>query len=345
MKLLTLLSLILIVFFKTGNLLSANNLFNVDNILLEKSNSSNKQLTNQAIQEAFKKLNNRILLKEDILKISNLKLSSIKELVAFYKISKDSNDKENKVSYSITFDKNKIHNLFYEKGILYSDISDYEFYILPILIRENQIYIFSNNYFYENWKQSKKYDLIEFILPLENIEVIQKINIKRSNLLNLDLNSLFEEFPDKNVAIALIEYSTDDKNKIYLKSRIQNKIFTKNLNIQKKEPKISNFKEQIILEIKEEIINLVKSQNLIDIRTPSFLNARFDLDNKNNLAILNLKINKIELIQNLLVQELNKNYVNLKIKYLGKLEKLKTQLKNENINILFLNDQWVITIL
>ena len=34
------------------------------------------------------------------------------------------------------------------------------------------------------------------------------------------------------------------------------------------------FYEKIITEIKKEIINLVKLQNLIDVRTPSFLNAR-----------------------------------------------------------------------
>ena len=44
-------------FFKTGNLLSDNNLFNVNNILLEKKdNISNKQLANKAIKEAFDQL-------------------------------------------------------------------------------------------------------------------------------------------------------------------------------------------------------------------------------------------------------------------------------------------------
>ena len=58
--------IILIVFFKTGNLLSDNNLFNVNNILLEeKENTSSKQLANQAIKKAFKKLTERVLLKED----------------------------------------------------------------------------------------------------------------------------------------------------------------------------------------------------------------------------------------------------------------------------------------
>ena len=34
--------------------------------------------------------------------------------------------------------------------------------------------------------------------------------------------------------------------------------------------------------------------------------------------------------------------MNLRIKYLGKLDKIIGQLKNENINLKLINDQWVI---
>ena len=38
------------------------------------------------------------------------------------------------------------------------------------------------------------------------------------------------------------------------------------------------------MNIKKELINLVKSKNLIDIRTPSFLIAKLDLGKKSNLV-------------------------------------------------------------
>ena len=93
---------------------------------------------------------------------------------------------------------------------------------------------------------------------------------------------------------------------------------------------------------KKELINLVKSENLIDIRTPSFLNVKFDLNKKNNLVELNSRIKNIDLIENIYVQEFNKDYMNLRIKYLGKLDKIINQLKNENINLKLINDQWII---
>ena len=196
--------IILIVFFKTENLLSENNLFNVNNILInKKDNLSNNQLANQAIKEAFNLLSKRILLKKDIQKISDLNYLNIRELVTYYNISKKTNNDD--VIFNVTFDKDKIHNLFYNRGILYSDIVDKDFYILPIFLKQNEIYIFSNNYFYKNWNEYSDDDLLEFILPLENIEIIQSINKSRDNLLSLNLDLIFNEFTNKNIAIALIE--------------------------------------------------------------------------------------------------------------------------------------------
>ena len=59
----------------------------------------------------------------------------------------------------------------------------------------------------------------------------------------------------------------------------------------------------------------MKSQNLIDIRTPSFLNAKLNLNKKSNLVLLNSRINKIDLVENIFVQEFNKDYLKLKIKF------------------------------
>ena len=340
MKFLKLVFIILIVFLKTGNLFSENNLFNVNNILInKKDNLSNNQLANKAIKEAFDLLSKRILLNNDIQKISELNYLNIRELVTYYNISKKSDN--DKLIFNVTFDKDKIHNLFYKRGILYSDIVDKDFYILPIFIKQNEIYIFSNNYFYNNWNELENDDLLEFILPLENIETIQSINKSRKNLLNLNIDLIFNEFPNKNIAIVFIEDDNLKKEKIYLKAKIQGKYISKNLN-NKKDIKENNSKDRIISLIKGEITNLVKSENLIDIRTPSFINVKLDLNKKNNLVFLNSKIKKIDLIEDIFVLEFNKDYVNIKIKYLGKLERMVNLLKKENIILQFANDEWLI---
>ena len=339
---------ILIVFFKTETLFSENNLFNVDNIQLEKNDkTTNKAISDLAIKKGFQKLITKILLKEDINKLSDLNFSSIKQLVTYYQRKNTLSSKNNieLVNFNISFDKDKIHNLFYKRGILYSEISDKELYILPILVKENEIFVFNNNYFYKNWNKvynNDLFDLIDFILPLENIEIIKKINDNRSSLISLNIIELFQEYSNKNLALILIEDSKTSNEKIYINTIIQDKKISKSLDIKKQNLSSFEFYEKIITETKKELINLVKSNNLIDIRTPSFLNTRLKIYNKSNLVELKKKIKKIKSIENIYVQEFNKDNMNLRIKYLGKLDKLINALKKENINLQLINDQWII---
>ena len=237
MKLYKILFIILIVFFKTETTFSGNNLFNVNNIELEKKDKiSQNALANKAIKMGFNQLIEKILLKEDIKKLSGLNFLSIKKLVSYYQIAEINNEEEAKetVNFSVTFDKDKMHNLFYRKGISYSEISDKELYILPILIKDDEIFVFNNNYFYEKWNEVDKEDLIEFILPLENIEIIQNINNYKNNLIDLNLINLFKEYSGKSLALVLIEEKDRKNKKIYIKAKIQGKNISRNLNIEKK---------------------------------------------------------------------------------------------------------------
>ena len=336
---------ILIVFFKTETVLSENNLFNVNNIKIEKKDKiSNSDLTNQAIKKGFTQLISRILLEEDSRNLLNLDFDSIKQLVSYYQISNtaDKKKEEDLVNFSITFDKKKIHNLFYKRSILYSDILDKELYVLPIFITNQEINVFNNNLFYDNWNEFFKNDLIEFILPIENIEIIQNINNNKNSLIDLNIDNLFKEYPKKNLALILIEEDNTEYKKVYIKSKIQGKIISKSLNLNKKNIKKTDIFKEIIIDTKKELINLVKSRNLIDIRTPSFLNVKLDLNKENNIVEINTRIKKIDLIENVYVQQFNKDYMNLRIKYLGKLEKIINQLKKEGINLQMISEQWTI---
>ena len=350
MKSYKLLLIILIVFLKTGNVLSNSNIFDVNNIEIEKKGkATNEVLAKQAIKKGFKEFIDKILLNDDIKKLNGLKYSEIKELVTYYQVSNKMNNNNNfeKIIYNITFDKDKIHELFYKKGISYSEIINKELYILPIFKKNNQIFIYNQNYFYQNWNEVYDTELIEFILPLENIEIIQKINIYKNNLLNVELKNIFQEYAGKNLAIVLIEESNSKQEKIYLKVNIFEKIIIKNISIKRLNLENEEFYKKIIIKVKQEIINLVKSENLIDVRVPSFLNVQIKIKNKNktNLVELKSRLNKIDLIDNIYVQEFNNETVHLKIKYLGKLDKIIKQLENQKIRLKLINDVWSLKII
>ena len=209
--------IILVVFLKTGNVFSEVNIFNVNNIeLTKKENTSYEKMANIAIQKGFNELINKILLDQDVKKISKIDKAQIKSLVSYYQvINKNSNNEnEDKFIFNIFFDKEKIHNLFFNKEIFYSEIEKKELYILPILKVEDQVYIYNQNFFYEKWNEINNFKLLEFILPLENIEIIQKINSNKNNLLNINLKDIFKEYSNNNLAFVIVDnpLKKDEKN-------------------------------------------------------------------------------------------------------------------------------------
>ena len=336
---------ILIVFFKTETLFSKNELFIVNNIQIEKNEKlTNKALSDLAIKKGFNQLISKILLKEDEDKLSDLNFSLIKQLVTYYQITnipkEINNDKL--MNFNISFDKNKMHQLFYKKGIKYAEIFDKELYILPILIKKNEIFIFNNNYFYDNWNKNDNFDLIEFILPLEKIEIIKNINENKNNLININISDLFQEYSKKNLALILIEENKTINEKVYIKSIIQEKKISKSLSIKNQTLNSEKFYDEIINKTKNELTNIIKSNNLIDIRTPSFLNVKFNINNKSNFVELNSRTKNIDLIKNIYVQDFNKDFMNLRIKYLGKLDKLINELNKKKINLQLIKDKWII---
>ena len=142
MKFIKLFTIIVVIFFKTGNVFSSQNIFNVNNIEITKKNDvSNNKLVNKGIKKGFQELIDKILLNEDKKQLTYLELSEIKDLVLYYQVSKasDENKTKEKIIFNVFFDKEKIHNLFFTKDISYSNIINKNVYILPILKKQTSI--------------------------------------------------------------------------------------------------------------------------------------------------------------------------------------------------------------
>ncbi len=337
---------ILIILFKTGNVLSNNSVFNVNNIEISKETSKNREkLINQAFQKGFKELLNRLLLEEDYKRFSTTNLNQIKKFISYYQII-NSEEKANQgnMKFNISFDKDRIHNFFYQKDILYSDIINTEVILFPLLVSKKQYFIYTKNYFYDNWNTENSDNLIQYTLPVENIENIQTIKINKDNIYNLDISDFFKEYKIQNMAFIIIE-KTESTAKIFLSTKIAGKKLNKTLSINKKYLNQENFNNIIILEIKNVIRDLIKSQNLIDVRTPSFLNVEIKLNNKSNLVEFNDRLKKIDLIDNFYIQQLSKDYVLVKIRYLGKISKIIKKLKDQNIELKMKEGQWQLNII
>ncbi len=342
---------ILIILFKTETVLSETSIFTVNNILVNKNTYKNKEeLINIAFLKGFKKLNNKILLEKDLIKTNNENLTNIKNLISHYQIQDNNqNSTDNNTIVNIFFKRDKIYDYYYKNDIKYSDVTQKDLKILPVLNVNGEIYIYDNNFFYQNWEtddlknkntETEFYNLINYILPLEDLKIIESIKKNSDNLESIDLANLFDEHRSKDNLLIIINYR-EKNTKVFLKGYISSKMIVKNLVM--KDENVIDY-QNILITLKKEIFEIIKSQNIIDISRPSFLNLDLRINRENDLLKLQTILNKIDLIENFHVNELNNEYANIKIKYYGKINVLSEKIKDKGLKLNIDNNQWKVSV-
>ena len=337
-------TLIIVFLFKTETVFSSNKTFNVDNIVIDNSSNLNRQeLLDKAFKKGFQNLTKKILLNIDAKKILDTDLNKIKKLILTYQISENkTKSTKNNININLLFDKKKMNNFFYNNRIQYADIEETDLVLFPVFVKNNNLYLFTDNYFFDQWNEKKDNNQDEFInyfLPIENLEDIQYLNRNKDSLESIDITSILSQYDLKDYIFLIIKPSIDETD-IFLKGLISGNKVIKNLKIKRRSEDINTDYENTIKKIKIQISELWKSQNLIDVRTPSFLNIVLDLKKNNDLLQLQNILDKIDLIESHQVLELNKEYAKIKIKYLGKINKIKLKLKKNKIDVMISNNQW-----
>ena len=184
----------------------------------------------------------------------------------------------------------------------------------------------------------KKNENIEYIFPLENLETIATIKANQKDLEMINLNDIFDKDMGKDNLLVIINYD-EKKTKFFLKGVISSKPIVKNLTfVNKSGQKIEYL--NILNYLKKEILELVKSQNIIDIGTPAFFNVNLTFKKQNDLFLFQNILNEIDLVENFNVKEFNNEYAYINIKYYGKINKIKEKLIEKGIDLNFVNNQW-----
>ena len=148
---------ILLFISKTENVFSNNLIYDVNNVAAQGA-LNNSFTDNKLIESAFKKafiiFVNKTLLKKDALSLYKTKSKTIKDLVLTYQIIKSEKNKDKNISMlNIRFDPKKINNFLAKRGISYADISNISLTLLPILIKDKNVFLYEENLFYKNWNK------------------------------------------------------------------------------------------------------------------------------------------------------------------------------------------------
>ena len=349
MKKFIFLSLIILFSIKTQNIFANQNIFTVDNIVVNgeltgDNNSSREKYLNIGFRKAFKNLVINLLRKEDQKKILSTDLKRIKSLIENYRVLEEERlEKKYTLKLSITFDKNKTTQFFYDKEIPYAESSNLEIILYPITILESEPHIFSQNKFFEEWNNSKDFESISFILPVENIEDINFIKKNAEVLEEIDLSRLVDNYEIKNSTIVILRYD-EKKLNVFLKTNLSG--IKKNNKVEFTVDDLSNqeVRADLIKSLKFYINELWKEENLVNISTPTYLTVTAKLQNPETLENIISRLKRINFIESYTVNELSKNLAKIKIRYLGKIRNLKESFARNGFQFEIINDQWILNL-
>ena len=339
--------------FKTQTVFSNNLIYDVSNIEVSgkiNNDLDKKKLIQSAFQKAFIIFIDKRLLRNDALNLYKTKIKTIEDLVFAYQIVENEKKikKERILTINVKFDQKKINNFLAQNRISYADVENISLTLLPVLIKEKNVFMFDENFFYNNWIKKNDTEnindiLISYNLALENIEDLQYINANKENLESIDLKKITSLNEVKNYAFLVI-YFTEGKLKAFIKTNIENKKIDRSFDLRIYSENETKTYDEAILILKEEISQIWKSQNLIDVNTPSFLNLFLDIKKIDDYLKLRYIFDSLDLIEEYHVLEMTNDYTKVKLKYKGKLTKLKDKLIRSNINIEIIDNIWRVTI-
>ena len=337
---------IIVFLFKTETVFSAETIYDVNNIQVSgklNSNLDNNKLIEEAFRKAFLIFINKTLLEKDIETLSKTNIQIIKDFIFTHQIAsqKKSIDEEIILTVNVKFDPKKINNYLSINNISYADISEISISILPILRKENNLFIFSDNFFYNEWnktendKKNTEAQLINYNLALENAEDLFYINNNKENLELIDINKLNSLSEEKNKIFLILTLNEDAK--VFIKAYFNEKEVIKNITLNNNSTDDYN---SLIMNVKDLINQIWKEQNLIDINTPAYLDIIFDIKKINDFLKFRTFLDTIDIIDNYSILEITNKYAKIRMKYKGKISNLREKFLNEKININIENNEW-----
>ena len=340
-------TLALIIFFFSTEVVKAKS-FEINDIEISQPfeiNFDKSKVIDQGFKNAFFELMYSLIKSSDFKKIDSIKLNEIKGMIETFSIKEEKFiDQKYQLNLGVSFDKKKIFKYLEKKNIFPSQILKERFLFIPIIINENgnSISIFSNNPIYDNWnKTNKRYQLINYLLPSEDLEDLNIIKENLDVLETYDFNEITKKYFLKNSIISLIFRGNKEVRiltKIYNNKNeiIMNNSF-KNINIENE--KDLNF---LIDNMKNLFEDNWKKLNEINtsIKVPITIKVRNDdLKKSNNFELF---LNEVDLVSYYSIQKLNKEFIFYEVLFNGTVQNFINIMKNNKYNLNTQKKVWII---
>ncbi len=322
--------------------------FQINNIEISRAfdeNFNKNKVIDSGFRKGFLELINSLIKSSDIKKIDQIRLSEIKGMIQSFSIKEEKFVKQTYyVNLGVTFDKKKIFDYLEERNIFPAQIKKETFLFIPIIIDENSedLIIFSNNQMYKNWNNFKKnYQLINYLLPTEDLEDMRLIESKSKIIENYNFDEIIKKYFLDHSIISLI-FKSDRNIKILSKIKIKDEVIIKNNSFENIDLKDQNKLEILINEIKTIYEDLWKEFNQINTSIKLPLLIRVDNNELKTSLDFESTLNKVDLVNEYSISRFDKNYIFYKIIFNGTPDSFINIMRDKDYNFETQKKIWVL---
>ena len=186
------------IFFSTGQ--SHAKTFSINDIEISRPfeiNFNKNEIIDEGFVKAFNELILSIVQSKDQKKFKNTSINQIKGMIETFSIIEEKFINESYyLTLNVSFNKKNIFDLLESKNVFPSLPLKKNFLFIPVIIdqNKNQVLMFSENILFTNWNlNNKKYSLLNYILPTQDLDDFSLIKKNINNLETYDFKEIINK--------------------------------------------------------------------------------------------------------------------------------------------------------
>ncbi len=334
------------IFFSTGK--SHAKTFSINDIEIStpfEINFNKNEIIDEGFVKAFNELIMSIAQSKDQVKLKNTSINQIKGMIETFSIKEEKFiDEIYYLTLNVSFNKKNIFDLLESKNIFPSLPAKKNFLFIPIFVdqNKNQVSIFSENKLFTKWNlDNKKYSLLNYILPTQDLDDFSLIKRNIDNLETYDFKEIINKY-SLNDYIIMIVFKNNNKIRVFNKIFFNKKNNLKSLNFI--DVNFDNEEEifKFIDNLKVVYEDFWKSQN--QINTSSKLSLNISINNSNNIKINKFEkiLSDMDLIYNFFIYKFDNKNNFYKVIFNGTPDKFLEVMQDQNYFFEIKNKIWVL---
>ena len=306
-------------------------------------NFKKSRVIDDGFQKSFLNLLSMITTSGDKNNVKNISIEELKAMIDSFTISNEKFvNNEYSAKLETRFNKKKILNFLEKKNIFPSIPIINKVLLVPILVdtETDSVYLFNDNIFYDKWNEEKKnYQLLNYLLPSEDLEDLNKLQEMSNSIETYDFVNLITKYDLKDYIILII-YKNKNEVKILSKINLNNSL---KINNQKySNINLTNEKDlnKIIKNLKNIYEDEWKKNN--EINTSIKLPLTISVKSKDYKKIMKLEelLASNDLISNFYILNFNNMHIQYRVIYNGSPKTFFNDMYNRNLELVMENNVW-----